>query len=122
MTIFCYLCFLNNSTLIFQIIDQDINPHVDQWEAAGAFPAREVFKKLGNAGLLGVTKPTGERQTPMFIQFCCRSLIELFDVFIPIKLHLLVLLEHNHHQDQPRFVCQFCYCIQPHLLVGTVDS
>ncbi|XP_043201244.1 probable acyl-CoA dehydrogenase 6 isoform X2 [Amphibalanus amphitrite] len=41
-----------------KIIDQDINPHVDQWEADGAFPAKEVFKKLGNAGLLGITKPT----------------------------------------------------------------
>ncbi|XP_037080582.1 probable acyl-CoA dehydrogenase 6 isoform X2 [Pollicipes pollicipes] len=42
-----------------KIIDKDINPHVDQWEAEGKFPAREVFKKLGSAGLLGVTKPTG---------------------------------------------------------------
>ena len=40
-----------------KIIDQDIQPHVESWEAAGIFPAHEVFKKLGNAGLLGVTKP-----------------------------------------------------------------
>ena len=45
---------------IFQIIDEDINPHVEQWEADGAFPAKEVFKKLGSAGLMGVTKPTGK--------------------------------------------------------------
>ena len=45
---------------IFQIIDEDINPHVEQWEADGAFPAKEVFKKLGRAGLMGVTKPTGK--------------------------------------------------------------
>lgn len=40
------------------MIEQDINPYVDQWEADGVFPAHEVFKKLGNAGFLGVTKPT----------------------------------------------------------------
>jgi citronellyl-CoA dehydrogenase len=40
-----------------KIIDQDINPHVDEWEASGLFPAHEVFKKLGKAGLLGITKP-----------------------------------------------------------------
>jgi citronellyl-CoA dehydrogenase len=39
------------------IIDRDINPHVDAWEEAGIFPAHEVFKKLGDAGLLGIHKP-----------------------------------------------------------------
>ncbi len=39
------------------IIDRDINPHVDEWEEAGIFPAHEVFKKLGDAGLLGIHKP-----------------------------------------------------------------
>ena len=38
-------------------IDSEINPHVDEWEAAEMFPAHEVFKKMGNLGLLGVTKP-----------------------------------------------------------------
>ncbi len=41
-----------------RFIDEEINPHVDQWEAAEAFPAHEVFKKLGDLGLLGLTKPT----------------------------------------------------------------
>ena len=40
-----------------RLIDEDINPHVDEWEEAGIFPAHEVFKKLGNLGLLGLTKP-----------------------------------------------------------------
>lgn len=42
-----------------QLIDTEINPHVDRWEAEGQFPAHEVFKKLGQAGFLGVTKPEG---------------------------------------------------------------
>jgi len=34
--------------------EQEINPHVKEWEAAEIFPAHEVFKKMGNLGLLGV--------------------------------------------------------------------
>lgn len=41
-----------------QLIEKEINPHCDEWEAAGIFPAREVFRKLGNLGLLGINKPT----------------------------------------------------------------
>ncbi len=41
-----------------RFITDEINPHVDEWEAAEAFPAHEVFKKLGDLGLLGLTKPT----------------------------------------------------------------
>ena len=39
------------------VIERDINPYMDEWEKEGIFPAHEVFKKLGNAGLLGVDKP-----------------------------------------------------------------
>merc|ERR1712181_135092 len=40
-----------------RIIDEDINPFVTQWEDEGMYPAAQVFKKLGDAGLLGVNKP-----------------------------------------------------------------
>ena len=40
-----------------RFIDEEINPHVDEWEAAEMFPAREVFGRLGALGLLGLTKP-----------------------------------------------------------------
>jgi citronellyl-CoA dehydrogenase len=40
-----------------RFIDEQINPHVDEWEAAEIFPAHEVFKGLGKLGLLGLTKP-----------------------------------------------------------------
>jgi len=40
-----------------RFIDEHINPHVDEWEAAEIFPAHEVFKQLGKLGLLGLTKP-----------------------------------------------------------------
>lgn len=38
-------------------IDDQINPFVDEWEEAGIFPAHQVFKGLGNLGLLGLSKP-----------------------------------------------------------------
>ncbi|MCK0536543.1 acyl-CoA dehydrogenase family protein [Alcanivorax quisquiliarum] len=41
-----------------QFIEKELNPHVEEWEEAGAFPTHEVFKKMGDLGLLGVTKPT----------------------------------------------------------------
>jgi citronellyl-CoA dehydrogenase len=40
-----------------RFIDEEINPHVDAWEAAESFPAHEVFRKLGALGLLGLNKP-----------------------------------------------------------------
>ncbi len=40
-----------------RFIDDEINPHVDEWEAAEQFPAHEVFRKLGQLGFLGLTKP-----------------------------------------------------------------
>ena len=40
-----------------RFIDSEINPYVDEWEAAEIFPAHQVFKGLGDLGLLGVTKP-----------------------------------------------------------------
>ncbi|MEM6731835.1 MAG: acyl-CoA dehydrogenase family protein, partial [Myxococcota bacterium] len=40
-----------------KFIDKEINPYVDQWEEAEIFPAKELFKKMGEHGFLGVTKP-----------------------------------------------------------------
>jgi citronellyl-CoA dehydrogenase len=40
-----------------RFIDEEINPHVDEWEAAEIFPAHQVFRRLGELGLLGLTKP-----------------------------------------------------------------
>lgn len=40
-----------------RIVDEHINPHVDEWEEAGRFPAHQVMKRLGDAGLLGISRP-----------------------------------------------------------------
>jgi citronellyl-CoA dehydrogenase len=40
-----------------RFIEAEINPHVEQWEAAEIFPAHELFAKMGALGYLGLTKP-----------------------------------------------------------------
>lgn len=40
-----------------KFIETEINPHVDAWEDAEIFPAHELFKKMGDAGFLGINKP-----------------------------------------------------------------
>jgi citronellyl-CoA dehydrogenase len=40
-----------------RFVDEEINPHVDAWEAEGMFPAHELFAKAGALGLFGLTKP-----------------------------------------------------------------
>jgi citronellyl-CoA dehydrogenase len=40
-----------------RFIDNEINPFVDEWEAAEIFPAKELFKKMGDLGFLGLCRP-----------------------------------------------------------------
>jgi len=42
---------------IRKFVEAELNPYVDEWERDGIFPAHEVFKKMGDLGLLGITKP-----------------------------------------------------------------
>ncbi len=40
-----------------KFIEKEVNPHVPAWEKAEQYPAHEVFKKLGDLGLLGLKYP-----------------------------------------------------------------
>ena len=40
-----------------RFIVNEVNPHVPAWEAAGEFPSHQVFKQLGDLGLLGLKYP-----------------------------------------------------------------
>ncbi|MAL78465.1 MAG: acyl-CoA dehydrogenase [Sneathiella sp.] len=40
-----------------KFIEAEINPYVDEWEEAEQFPAHELFKKMGDMGFLGISKP-----------------------------------------------------------------
>lgn len=42
---------------VTRFVRQEIDPHVDEWERAEQFPSREIFKKLGDLGLLGIKYP-----------------------------------------------------------------
>jgi citronellyl-CoA dehydrogenase len=37
-----------------KFVENEINPHVSEWEDKEQFPSHEVFKKLGDLGLLGI--------------------------------------------------------------------
>ena len=41
-----------------RFVENEINPYADEWEQAGHFPAHELFKKMGNLGLLGIKYDT----------------------------------------------------------------
>lgn len=43
--------------VVRKFVDSEINPHVEEWEEKRIFPAHELFKKMGNLGLLGLSYP-----------------------------------------------------------------
>ena len=40
--------------LVRRFVETEINPNADKWEAAGIFPAHEVFATAGELGLFGL--------------------------------------------------------------------
>jgi hypothetical protein len=42
---------------VTRFIEKEVNPFVDDWEKAEQFPSHELFKKLGDLGLLGLKYP-----------------------------------------------------------------
>jgi citronellyl-CoA dehydrogenase len=42
--------------LVRKFVETEIDPHAEEWENAGIFPAHELFKKMGNQQLLGIHK------------------------------------------------------------------
>jgi citronellyl-CoA dehydrogenase len=43
--------------LVRQFVEKEIEPHVDEWEAQRIWPARQVLRKMGQLGLLGLSYP-----------------------------------------------------------------
>ena len=41
-----------------KLVEEVINPNADQWDKDKIFPAKEVYKKFGEAGFLGIHRPT----------------------------------------------------------------
>jgi citronellyl-CoA dehydrogenase len=46
------------SDTVRKFVANEINPHLPVWEKAGQFPAHQLFKKMGDLGLLGIKYPT----------------------------------------------------------------
>jgi citronellyl-CoA dehydrogenase len=42
---------------VTKFVQSEIDPHADEWEKEGIFPAHELFKKMGKQDLLGIHKP-----------------------------------------------------------------
>src|ERR1041384_8764540 len=42
---------------VTKLVETEIDPHAEEWEAAGILPPHELFKKMGQQGLLGIHKP-----------------------------------------------------------------
>jgi citronellyl-CoA dehydrogenase len=40
-----------------QFVEKEINPYAAEWDTAGRFPMHDIFKKMGDLGLLGICKP-----------------------------------------------------------------
>ncbi len=46
------------SDTVRKFVANEINPFTAEWEKAGIFPAHQLFKKMGDLGLLGIKYPT----------------------------------------------------------------
>lgn len=42
-------------TMVREFVESEIEPHAEEWEAKGAFPAHDLFAAMGELGLLGLT-------------------------------------------------------------------
>ena len=43
--------------MVRRFVETEINPHCAEWDKAGLMPLREIFSKLGDLGLLGISRP-----------------------------------------------------------------
>ncbi|MBC2713167.1 MAG: acyl-CoA dehydrogenase family protein [Desulfosarcina sp.] len=59
-----------------EFIDKEVKPFIDEWEEAGAFP-REIYKKAGDLGILGIGYPEEWGGTPGDIFFTIAASEEL---------------------------------------------
>ena len=47
---------------VTKFVETEIDPHAEEWEEAGMLPAHELFRKMGQQGLLGIHKPEKYRR------------------------------------------------------------
>ena len=57
-------------------IDKEVKPFIDEWEEAGSFP-KEIYRKAGDVGILGIGYPEACGGTPGDIFFTIAASEEL---------------------------------------------
>ena len=63
-----------------KIIERDINPYVEEWEREGHFPAHQVMKLFGDAGLLGLKYPEAYGGADLDYTYCVAMAEELGEI------------------------------------------
>ena len=59
-----------------EFVDKEVKPFIDEWEEAGSFP-REIYKKAGDVGILGIGYPDECGGTPGDVFFTIAASEEL---------------------------------------------
>ena len=73
------------------LVRTEINPHVDEWEGAGSFPAHDLFPRLAEIGLLGLEHPVengGEGADHSFTMVACEELGRCHAAGIPMAINV----------------------------------
>ena len=75
--------------MVRDVVDNEIQPHVDEWESEGAFPAHELFPKLGELGILGLEYDPaygGQGADHLFTVVACEELARVNAGGIPMAI------------------------------------
>jgi citronellyl-CoA dehydrogenase len=96
-----------------RFVQEEINPHADEWEEAGIFPAHELFKKMAALGFLGLTYPEeygGQGLDFSYTVVFCEELgkADVSGVPMGITVHTDMctpaLAEHGSHELKKQFL------------------
>jgi citronellyl-CoA dehydrogenase len=99
--------------MVRRFVQEEINPHVEDWEEAGIFPAHALFKQMGDLGMLGLTYPEeygGQGLDFWYTVVLCEELgkADCGGVPMGITVHTDMctpaLAEHGSHELKKRFL------------------
>ncbi len=89
-----------------EFINREINPRVEEWERDRAWPAHEIFKKMGDNGFLGLTMDPKWGGQGLDYWFDCVFLEEMgqinaagVSVPITVQTHMATPALHKHGSD-----------------------
>jgi len=98
--------------MVRQFVEEEMNPHVGEWEEAGIVP-REVFEKLGELGLLGIRFPeeyggsgADMRTTVAFVEELarCRSRGAVMGILVHTDMSSPHLVRYGTEEQKRRYL------------------